>query len=189
MKRNDIVKKIQQAEAERKRLADGIKAQKEAAEKRKAELSSRLNNMDPAASFEDFKKIQTEAATNDAFISHLEYAERQLKEPTDAAKAEYKSIITALQADTDAAHNAAGAAILGHLNEIEKIIRETDKADNETRDLVGKTSAAYAMPQNAKKVTYCELGESFPVTMWAPFGSILKAKQQIEENRKKGKPF
>lgn len=189
MKKQDIVKRIQKAEAERKRLTDGIKAQKETAEKRKEELSSRLNNMDPAASYEDFKQIQQEAATNDAFLSHLEYAERQLKEPTDAGKAEYKSIITALQADADAAHMAAGAAILAHLNEIEKIIRETDKADNETRDLVGKTSVAYSMPHNAKKVTFCELGESYPITMWGPLSSILDAKRKIEENRKKGKAF
>ena len=189
MNRKDAEKKIMQAAAERKRLLDGVKAQKKEAEARKEELSSLLQNMDPAASYEDFKKIQTEAATNDAFIEHLDYAEKQLKQPTEAARKEYAEIIDVLQADTNARHSKAGAAILSHLTEIEKIINETVKEDNVTRGLVTNAAAAYAMPAAAKKVLYSELGAEYPITSLSRLAVILQKKKEIEEERKKGKAF
>lgn len=189
MKKTDIVKKIQQAEAERKRLTDGVKTQKETAMKRQEDLSSRLQTMDPAASYEDFKQIQQEAATNEAFLSHLEYAEKQLKEPTDAGKAEYKSIIAALQADTDAAHKAAGAEIMKHLNAITAIIDETAKADDDTRELVKKARNAYATQKEGKTVHYSEQGPDYSIKALSRLSSLIRAKQQIEDEQKKGKPF
>ena len=122
MKKNDIVKQIEKAEAERKRLVDGIQKQKKETEERQKDLQNRLQTMDPAASFEEFKKVKMEADTNEAYLKHLEYAGGQLKKATDSAKKEYKSIIDGLQADTDAEHKAAGAAIMDHLKALEKTI-------------------------------------------------------------------
>lgn len=202
MNKKDIEKKIMQAESERNRMIEGIKTQKKTAEKRKEELSSLLQNMDPAASFEEFKKIQTEAATNDAFISHLEHAERQLKEPTDAAKAEYKSIIKALQEDIDEKHKKAGDALMEPLKKAESILLEAMKEDDNAYQMQGRARKAYAIPdqyktQKGASVSYGAV-ESIKIFDGLGSGSInglyrisslLKAVKDIEDARKKGLPF
>jgi hypothetical protein len=209
MNRKEAEKKILQAEGERNRMIEGVKTQKETAEKRKEELSSLLQSMDPTASFEEFKKIQTEATTNEAFLSHLEAAERQLKETTDAAKAEYKSIIKALQEDVDERHQKAGNAIMEPLKKIEAILQEVIKEDNETLDMQKRAMAAYAIPQeyrdNAGGKHVIRRPESIEIIKGAPtagnfyanydlrrnsrIGTLLSDIIDIEKARKDGQPF
>ncbi|MBR2805691.1 MAG: hypothetical protein IKG46_10535 [Solobacterium sp.] len=211
MSRKDIDKKIQQAEDERNRIIDGVKTQKETAEKRKKELSSLLKNMDPAASFEEFKKVQTEAATNEAFLSHLESAERQLKEATEAARKEYAGIVEALQKDVDERHQKAGKAIMEPLKKIEAILQEVIKEDNETLDMQKRAIAAYAIPQeyrdNVGGKTTIRRPESIEIVKGAPtagkmavyghydlrrnsrIGTLLSVIIDIEKARKDGQPF
>ena len=202
MNKKDVEKKILQAEGERNRMIEGVKTQKETAEKRKEELSSLLKNMDPAASFEEFKKVQTEAATNEAFLSHLESAERQLKEPTDAAKAEYKSIIKALQEDVDERHKKTGDALMEPLKKAENILLETMKEDDNAYQMQARARKAYAIPdqyrtQQGARFVYGAV-ESIKIFDGVAAGTItalyristlLQAVKDIEESRKKGLPF
>lgn len=202
MNRKDIEKKIQQADAERNRIIDGVKTQKETAEKRKEELSSLLQNMDPAASFEEFKKVQTEAATNEAFLSHLESAERQLKEPTEAARKEYAGIVKALQEDIDEKHKKAGDALMEPLKKAESILLEAMKEDDNAYQMQGRARKAYAIPdqyrtQQGARVAYSAV-ESIKVFEGLGARSInglyrisalLQAVKDIEDARKKGLPF